>query len=98
MEIEAAPDGFSERELLEMALAAASLELDLVLVFAGPGLDQVTGQGARAWRQFVDHELARLYWLGHEALAPRILPGAIRLDALARAEVYGNRRVLRLRA
>ncbi len=97
MEIETAPDGFSQRELLEMALAAASLELDLIVVFAGPGLDQILGQSAVGWRQLVDHELAPIYWLGDKALARELMPGAVWLDPAARDKRYADRRVLKLR-
>lgn len=48
------------RELLELVLAGASLDLDLVVVFKPEGLDSLRRHDSeyRAWRQLVDHQLA----------------------------------------
>jgi hypothetical protein len=47
-------------EYLEMVLAGASLELDLVVLFEADGLALLTGDRARPWRQLTDHGLARM--------------------------------------
>ncbi|TVQ36025.1 MAG: hypothetical protein EA370_08670 [Wenzhouxiangella sp.] len=96
LEIEAAPDGYSERELLEMALAAASMDLDLALLFTGPGLGHLVGEAARGWRQLVDHELARLYCRPGSETEISIMPGVTVLDLDAEAGLRSGRRLLRV--
>ncbi len=97
MEIGVAPDGFSERELLEMALAAASLDVDLAVLFTGPGVEQLKGDSWRGWRQLLDHDLALVY--GREADLSECddWQGIIRLDAAGEQKLRAQRRVLRLR-
>lgn len=53
-------DALFWRELLELVLAGASLDLDLLVLFELPALDSLrrNEQETRAWRQLVDHELA----------------------------------------
>jgi hypothetical protein len=63
-------------ETVEWLLAAASLELDVRVLFSAEGLGHLRGDFARAWRQFVDFGLAELY--------AQTGPAADALDADAR--------------
>lgn len=53
--------GFDRRETLEIALAAAALERDAVVVFGPDGAAHLQGAEGRGWRQLVDHELLPLW-------------------------------------
>lgn len=54
-------DARFKREVLELCLAAAALEIELAVVFAASGLDHLRGPDAAGWRQFPDFDLAPLY-------------------------------------
>lgn len=72
LEVGFAPaDGRQRRETLEMALGAAALELDAVVVFSGQGLGHLTGEDARGWRQIADFELLEMWG---ENLPPGFVP------------------------
>jgi len=81
-----APTESEAREVLELALAGASLDVDLVVVFEGPGCGFLAPPWARGWRQLVDFDLARLYYLEDDELmeAHDSLAEPIALDALDR--------------
>ncbi len=94
LEIKAAPDGLSEIELLEMALAAASLDLDLAVSFKEAGLGHLLGASARGWRQLVDHDLAQLYCFPERPGDDPGMPGVVVLDAATDRELRRGRRLL----
>ncbi|WP_376696914.1 hypothetical protein [Wenzhouxiangella sp. EGI_FJ10305] len=48
------------REMLELILAGASLELELAVVFEGPGCAHLEPDVFAPWRQLIDFELADL--------------------------------------
>ncbi len=85
-------------ELLELVLAGASLDLDLVVVFGTEALDSL-GQFERefqAWRQLVDHELASVRVVcrsDHSLNLPDWIVPASELEAMdlrrERAEILG---------
>ncbi|MDT8438799.1 MAG: hypothetical protein RQ729_07330 [Wenzhouxiangellaceae bacterium] len=54
-------DDRQRRETLEIALAAAAFELDGDVVFTGPGVAHLAGDGARGWGQLVDFGLLGLW-------------------------------------
>lgn len=57
-----APSGPRQRrETLEMALAAAALELDASILFHGDGLAHLAGDAARGWAQIADFGLLGIY-------------------------------------
>lgn len=58
--IPARPADGDARELLELILAATSLELPLMVVFSGDGTRLLTGAGAPAWLQLAEQGLADL--------------------------------------
>jgi len=62
LEIAFAPDSPRQaEETVEWLLAAASLELDVRVLFSAGGLAHLRGEFAPAWRQFIDFDLAGLY-------------------------------------
>lgn len=60
--IEGAPGEPDSQEMLEFVLAGASLELELVVVFAGAGLGHLTGAAVKSWRQLVDFKLSTVWY------------------------------------
>jgi len=62
LEVGFAPTGLQQRrETLEMALAAAALELDASVLFHGDGLAHLAGDSARGWAQITDFGLLGMY-------------------------------------
>ena len=62
-EIAHAPiDDRDRLESLEPVLAAATLELDIDVLFRGAGAGHLAGPGSERWNQVVDFDLGRL-WL-----------------------------------
>lgn len=59
--IDSAPDEAGSREMLELVLAGATLEVELVVVFQGAALELFEPERFQPWRQLVDHQLATLY-------------------------------------
>lgn len=58
--VERCPDRSESGELLELVLAAASLELDLTVWLRGTALGVLTGPDRHGWQQLIDHDLARV--------------------------------------
>lgn len=58
--ITSAPAEPDSRELLELVLAGASLDVPIVVVFAGDGRRHLDEAAFAAWRQLVDFGLARI--------------------------------------
>lgn len=54
------------RERLELVLAAASLDLDVIVAFEGDALANLTGEDLRGWGQLRDHGLARMVTTGRD--------------------------------
>lgn len=48
------------REMLELVLAGATLDLDLTVVFEGGGCEHLDPDTFGPWRQLIDFELAEL--------------------------------------
>jgi hypothetical protein len=86
----AEPDG---REMLELVLAGASLELPLAVLFQGAGCRHLVGETARGWRQLVDYEMAALYCAVGQELEAEVpvtrldSEGLKRLRAASRGEI-----------
>ena len=55
-----APSEPDSREMLELVLAGATLEVNLVVVFEGPGLAHLEPDAIAPWRQLIDFDLAEL--------------------------------------
>ncbi len=71
IEISFAPHSDEQRvEALEFALAAATLELDAEVHFRAAGRLHLQGDRSKGWRQFTDHELLPLLFIGSEAGDP----------------------------
>lgn len=66
--VAACPEPSDHRELLELVLAAASLDLRLDVVLLGSACALLSGADAAGWRQLVDMGLAEL-WIEDEAWA-----------------------------
>lgn len=78
--ISATPDRADGREMLELVLAGASLDLAIDVVFCGPGAGYLYGEPARPWRQLTDHRLAGLWYRRDEVATVPDLPGARALE------------------
>lgn len=63
--IDSAPDADDSREMLELVLAGATLEVGLAVVFRDAGLGLFDPKLFRPWRQLIDHELADLFGVGN---------------------------------
>ena len=75
------------RELLELILAAASLDLSLTVLCSGSARAMLEGPGAGRWRQLVEQDLAVLIWAATDedpGASPAGLPclAGAALDAL----------------
>jgi len=55
-----APEEPDSREMLELVLAGATLELDMVVVFEGAGCGHLEPEAIAPWRQLIDFDLADL--------------------------------------
>jgi len=72
--IASGPADPGSREILELVLAGATLELDLEVIFAGPGRAHLQDKFFAPFRQLTDHELARISVLGPQNVA---LPASV---------------------
>ena len=54
------PSAADRDSLVEWVLAGATLDLDLMVAFAGEGASEVEGEAARRWAQITDHDLAEV--------------------------------------
>lgn len=68
--IRTAPAEPCSREMLELVLAGASLELDLVVVFSGPGAGHLQADAFAQWRQLIDFDLAPVLVEGGPGTTP----------------------------
>jgi len=55
-----APQEPDSREMLELVLAGATLEIDMVVVFEAAGCRHLEPDAIAPWRQLIDFELADL--------------------------------------
>ncbi len=55
-----APSSADRDSLLEWVLAGATLDLDLVVAFAGDGASELEDEAAKRWAQVKDHDLAKV--------------------------------------
>lgn len=78
IEIATAPAEQAGRELLELVLAAASLDIDLVVLFRDHGLAYLDARWSQGWRQLLDHELATVCCLA--PAGQQTLPGLLELE------------------
>lgn len=76
------------RELLELILAAASLDIPVTVLCSGPARMMLEGAGAGRWRQLFEQDLATVLWAATEADAG---PGPADLPRLGMAEVEALR-------
>jgi len=69
------PSEPESREMLELVLAGATLDVELVVVFDGAGCGHLEPEAFAPWRQLVDFDLADLR--AHDA-GTELLPGGVR--------------------
>lgn len=92
--VSAAPADRNDREILELVLAGASLELPLAVLFRDQGCQHLSGGPARGWRQLVDYDLADLYCTATKGFEPDVPAtpvdprGVERLVARSHAEIW----------
>lgn len=60
--ISQAPGRPDSEEMLEFVLAGVSLEVDILVIFCGAGVEHVVGEAARPWRQLTDLGLASVWF------------------------------------
>lgn len=70
-------------ELLELILAAACLDLPVLVVLCGDGVGLIEGASAAAWLQLVEQGLAELAVLGGPAGEQGLPCGVRRIDPAA---------------
>ncbi|MCC5863496.1 MAG: hypothetical protein JJU31_00050 [Wenzhouxiangella sp.] len=92
IEIATAPAELAGRELLELVLAAASLDVDLVVLFRNHGLAYLEARWNQGWRQLLDHELATVCCLA--PAGEKTLPGLLELEQPALDRLRAERIVL----
>lgn len=63
-------------ESLEPVLAAATLELDIDVLFRGAGAGHLAGPGSERWSQVIDFDLGRL-WLHLDAVDQDLVESAV---------------------
>jgi hypothetical protein len=63
LRISTAPESGHADELLELVLAGASLDVDLVVIFEGPAVAHLQKPHVQRWRQLTDFGLVPLYCL-----------------------------------
>ena len=83
--IDGCPEPEDEQELLELVLAAASLELDLVVCLHGLAVHLLTEAGHSAWAQLVEQDLARVAVSTARAGLDGVLPD--RVESLSDIEM-----------
>ena len=89
--IDALPDPSDQRDLLELVLAAASLDLQVTVLLTGEGVELLSTQ---AWRQLHEQDLASVAVSG----APQgaALPAGIAtIDSNERRKLEGKATVIR---
>ncbi len=84
VQIDSGPAHPNSREMLEMVLAGASLELPITVLFSGDGRLHLVGEQACHWRQLVDFELARLCVLDDGDVEPELPVVTLDNEALDR--------------
>lgn len=72
--------------MLELVLAGASLEIELIVVFSGEGRRHLIGEEADAWRQLADFQLAGMRYTIAEAetFSPALPAEAASVDEIDR--------------
>lgn len=90
------PNEQDARELLEVALAGASLDIDLDVLLEGVAVSFLEGESAGPWRQLLDHGLARVWYCGNPVESDRHVLPACWLDARQRDRLLHGRAVLEL--
>jgi hypothetical protein len=65
-------DALEWRERLELVLAAASLDLDVIVAFEGDALVALAGEDLRGWGQLRDHGLARMVTTGSDTAGDKL--------------------------
>lgn len=78
--IRSAPRELSGREILELVLAGASLDIGLDVVFSGPGLRHLRGNEMAGWRQLLDYDMAALWRLDASDSVARASSGVGQID------------------
>lgn len=73
--VAATPAEPGSREMLELVLAAAALNIDLAVVFRGPGVAHLEVERFRSWRQLIDFGLAEVCVCADNR--PGLLPGGV---------------------
>lgn len=86
-------DALFWRELLELILAGASLDLDLLVLFEQSALDSLSRneQETRAWRQLTDHGLATVRVVRQPGQEPD-LPDWVEWVSASQAETWRSER------
>ncbi len=90
------PQPLEARELMEVALAGASLDIDLAVLFEDAALAFLMTPAAAGWRQLHDFDLAPVCVPAEAAAALELPAWVLRLDAAQLRDMASSRRMLPL--
>lgn len=94
IEVDGLPDPTDRGELLELILAAATLELPVTVLLIGCAAELLSSSSNRAWRQLIDQGLTRVCVFAPPAQA--FLPdGVMVLSEHQRAKLVAQSTVIR---
>jgi hypothetical protein len=94
IEVAGLPDPGDRRELLELILAAASLEVPVNLLLSGNAVDLFCLQSTPAWQQLIDQDLAEVGVPG-PWVDTALPPGVAVWDEQQRAKLVRESTVIR---
>lgn len=90
------PNEREARELLEVVLAGASLNLDLDVLFQGAAAAFLEDEAAAQWRQLLDHDLARIWYCADRVGSKQHRLPATLINARRRDRLLDGRAVIDL--
>lgn len=93
------PPGAHPIEPLELVLAGGVLEVDLDVLFCGPGREHLGPATRPPWMQIVDFDMGRLWYESlpeDDAEMPARMEPCLPLDQEAMRRLAADRRVLQL--
>lgn len=94
IEVDGLPEPADRSELLELILAAASLEVPVSVLLRGNAAELLTLPSTRAWRQLIDQGLADVGVPGPPA-GPALPPGVAIWNERQLAKLVGEATVIR---
>lgn len=94
IEVDGLPDPADQIELLELVLAAASLELPVTVLLTSDAVALLTSPASLAWRQLIEQDLADVAVAG-DVQGAAVPTGVAVLSADQKAKLVGESTVIR---